>query len=197
MKAHWLNNPLRNVATFMDSVYMQCAGLVCVGSERDEAVCREVADAMLNLGRTPLLTQRSRRRRDGAGIRGSRQLRALRAEDLRRLVEGGRAQGHDAADSSSSSLDLEVGGADALAAKRSRAGEYFQTKFDGGLGDVRVAERLARQKARPRMSLEPKLEAELRRATHRGVPQMRVASSSAPSRKVGGIAKSSKPSGKS
>ena len=53
MKKVWLANPRQNAASFMNSVYLQAAGLACVGSERDEAVVREVADTMMSLGRAP------------------------------------------------------------------------------------------------------------------------------------------------
>ena len=135
---------------------------------------------MLDLGRNPLVTHRSRRRRDSAGIHGPRQLRALRANHLRRLVEDGRARAHPATAPMpySSTIDIEAGVADARAAKRSCAGQYFHRKLDGGLRDLRMAAREDRRRAAPPMPLEPELRAELQKATRRGVPQMLITSAS-------------------
>ena len=168
MKAHWLTNPSQNAASFMNSVYLHAAGLRCVGSERDEEVVREVADTMMSLGRTPFVGGKQSSRRKKQGLRGaSRALQSLREEDVKSLVEGGRVFRDprlgemSESSSSSSSLDLASTEAHALEAKRPRLEHSLHRRFDGGLGDVAIAARTARQRVRPKMSLTRKMQEQL------------------------------------
>lgn len=165
MKAHWLTDPKQNAASFMNSVYLQAAGLMCVGSERDEDVVREVADIMMSLGRTPFVCRRSRSRRQKQGVReASRALQFLREADTKSLVEGGRIFREPELgemSGSSSSFDLESLEARALEAKRPRLTHSLHRRFDGGLSDITAAARASRQKARPKMSLTSNMQDEL------------------------------------
>ena len=140
-----------------------------MGSERDEEVVREVADTMMSLGRTPFVGGKQSSRRQKQGLRGaSRALQSLREEDVKSLVEGGRVfrdprlgEMSESSSSSSSSLDLASTEAHALEAKRPRLEHSLHRRFDGGLGDVAIAARTARQRARPKMSLTPKMQEQL------------------------------------
>ena len=68
---HQLHQASRNVdpGSLMDTVLLREAGVSCIGSARDEAICVEVADMLFEIGTRPLInTRRHRGRREALGI---------------------------------------------------------------------------------------------------------------------------------
>jgi hypothetical protein len=104
MRQQWSPGRHLDAGTLMDEVLLRDAQVTCLGSSRDERICRDVAQCMHFLGRRPLVTEATKqtRRRQGVASSSSLPVRRLR-------------QGAARADDSSSSEAGRDGEADWLA----------------------------------------------------------------------------------
>lgn len=63
MHQQWTATRHIDSGTLMDEVLLRDAQVTCLGSSRDERICRDVAECMHHLGRRPLVTDASKRAR--------------------------------------------------------------------------------------------------------------------------------------
>jgi hypothetical protein len=112
MKTAWNRNPSAAVSTLMDIVTLNAANVSCSGTARDEELCGNVADIMLDLGRRPIVCRKAKSARARQGIEVSRAVHNFRKDEVASLIECGRLASdarEDADDSDNDGpLDLEA-----------------------------------------------------------------------------------------
>jgi len=74
----------------MDEVLLRDAKMACLGHPRDEAICRDVAKAMLGMGRRPLIAEKSRVKQVSDGLKTSGAVDRARRLHRDSLEESGR-----------------------------------------------------------------------------------------------------------
>lgn len=183
MQHRWAKNRHPDPGTLMDGVLLQDAQVACIGGERDEALCRDVAQILTASGRRPFVAFKgSKRRRKREGIAHSRSLHIFRDDMQRALEASGRlphgpgGPGADDSESSESSSDSGEGGVQLGRRKKVRpCGHRGSTSTRNGLalagtlgirtaGDVEDLRQLRRAKAQPAMQLSVRCEQALKRS---------------------------------
>jgi hypothetical protein len=172
MKTAWNRNPSAPVSTLMDIVMLNAAGVSCSGTARDEELCGNVADIMLDLGRRPIVGRKAKSSRARHGIEVSRAVHNFRKDEVASLIECGRwaSDAREDADDSDSDNDgpLDLEAVAAPPQKRRR-----------GTGEVAASFRSTRDitedihdnfvKANPTMTLPKRVHEALQKATSSGV----------------------------
>ena len=75
----------------MDNVLLSDAQVSCLGNERDELLCANVVDVLLQAGSAPLVQRRTAKRRRSQQLSGSLTLKRLRLAVQARLTTSGRS----------------------------------------------------------------------------------------------------------
>ena len=151
MKWVWGKNNRLSVSTLMDIVGLIAADVRCSGTDRDEALCRAVAEAFLDAGRMPDVGHKYRQRRAEAGIVVSRSVARFRQDATAAMRAAGRGDALDAEEIfDDGGIDLEGGTAQTLLHTRARAaGRALHSMSDG----VMQSARRGLRKAKPGMVL--------------------------------------------
>ena len=187
MQHRWTKRRRPDPGTLMDGVLLQDAQVACIGGERDETLCRDVAQILAASGRHPIVASKgSKRRRRREGIDHSRSLQILRDETRRALEASGRlshgpgrpgAVDSESSESSSNSGEggVQLGGSTKVrpcghqggASTRNRRApaDTLRIRRPGDVSDLRQARRA---KALPAMQLSARVEQVLQRVVAKG-----------------------------
>ena len=141
---HRIYDPARakgSPGAMMDIVYLLEGKVTCLGSARDEAICKEVSTALFQKGLRPLRTTRPRGHADGHEPHKS--LGAILQRDIQMQQQSGFWAGQLDTESSDGGTDNDVGGDMAMSQSR------WQPD-----ADIAEAVRSRRSKHMPPMSLE-------------------------------------------
>jgi hypothetical protein len=173
MQHRWAKRRHPDPGMLMDGVLLQDAQVACIGGERDEALCRDVAQILTDSGCRPfVVTKHSKRRRKQEGIATSRSMRFL-VDDMQHSLEmsGRLPHGWPGADDSESSESsgnfdnsgeggVQLGGSKrvrpcghrvgASTRKRPAPADSLGIHKSSDIGDLRQA---ARAEAQPAMQL--------------------------------------------
>jgi hypothetical protein len=98
MESAYSKRTKASVSHLMDEVLLTDAKVLGIGTQRDEAICREVAEAFLYLGKRPThnagrLAERRCQDREASGALASRALARRQAQHQTALAESGRRPG--------------------------------------------------------------------------------------------------------
>lgn len=166
MKHAWTKNTSLPVGTLMDITTLISAGVSCSGTRRDEHLVATVAEAMVELGRRPVLSRRAQESRRSAGVTISRAVENYRADAEAALREDGRRASEESdcgADHSeradvASGLSVPLESDDELPAKRSRRS---QCTGAATLSELPFEIRAALKRGKPTMSLTASVQRQL------------------------------------
>jgi hypothetical protein len=90
MHMQWAATRHTDAGALMDEVLLRDAKVSCIGHPRDEAICLDVAKAMLAMGRRPKIAERSRAKQTADGIATSHAVDRARQLQVASLMESGR-----------------------------------------------------------------------------------------------------------
>ena len=105
MQVAWSKRRRQQPGDLMDEVLLREAGVTCMGSPRDEMICREVSTLLVKLGKTPFIRDRRyQQKRTHQGVLKSYTMTNLRNDTAAYLRASGRCGGES--DSSGSGREF-------------------------------------------------------------------------------------------
>ena len=106
MQAAWSKQRHQQPGDLMDEVLLREAGVTCMGSQRDDMICREVSTLLVKLGKTPLIRDRRyQQKQTHQGVLKSYTMTNLRNDNAAYLRASGRWRG-ESSDSSGSGREF-------------------------------------------------------------------------------------------
>jgi hypothetical protein len=170
MQHRWTKRGGQDASNLMDSVLLHDAQVMCIGTERDDMLCGEIAHLMLHIGRSPFVTDKAaKRRRLQEGVDTSRSLMTLRSDANANLAKSGRLFYDPAHTSESGTESSEASGLElARAGRGGSSGTTAQVARSLNIDrphQIAKARTDRRGEALPAMVLPPRVSHALTRST--------------------------------
>ena len=161
----WHDKQIISKNALMDNVLLTEAQVTCIGNERDEMLCRHVAEVLRQHGLAPICQPRSRKKRKTEGIMNSMSLTRMRTGAQQHLQLSGRS----AAGMAERSRPLGDSSEDKQATEEQQHHPTLPQKFPKSIHTalverwpyVRTLRRRQRTKSAPAMSLPTAVDQEL------------------------------------